>query len=388
METGKKLRICMVVGEEIAGPGAIIPGGIGQYTLRYCRMLAEMGHEVTIACYCQKEEFEFREGGIRYAGISGGKLPWGLYVYNWLRTQRFDVIEFPEWGGYGAYAALLLRRKFGRIITRGHGHSLWVQRVHGKPIKKGRQHVMEWLQLHFSTGILANSGFLKDLYLQDFGLRDKAVDICHIGIDRKAIGQEDREKGDYQGPVMIYVGGYDRRKGPVDLIRILQETNLCQDAFKVRLIMVGQDTPTGPNGMSYKEYCMQTARELGVYEQVDFMPATPRQQLAQIYGKASLFVSASRAETLGIPFLEAMSLGLPVVTWRTGAAPELIVDGETGYLLEYGEMSQFAEKAVRIFKDQDLWRAFSENAVRNVSQRFLEADVLDRQVAWYQNICG
>ncbi|MDQ1910399.1 glycosyltransferase family 4 protein [Paenibacillus sp. GD4] len=380
------MRICMVSEEEIVGPSAIIPGGIGQYILRYTRMLAEKGHEVTILCQ-SKSAFQSGGSGIRWVGLPRkGKLPWDVTVFFWLRKQRFDIVEFPEWGGHGAIPAMLLPKKAGRIITRGHGHNLWVQRVHGQQQAKGKQHYKEWLQVHFSSGVLANSEFLKEEFVRDFGLQASRIDVCHIGIDPHAIGHTEAVRKSFQGPTLIYVGGMDRRKGAIDLVRILPM--LKERLPELRLILLGQDTPTGPNRTSYREYLMDTARQLGVFEQIEFIPATPRTQLHQYYGRASVFVSASRAETLGIPFLEAMSTGLPVVTWRTGAAPELVRHGEDGFLYELDDKEGFAAGLLTLLTDPKQWSRMSEQAVENVRSRFMEKDILERQVAWYHQISG
>jgi glycosyltransferase involved in cell wall biosynthesis len=380
------MRICMVSEEEIVGTAAIIPGGIGQYILRYARMLASKGHDVTILCQ-SKAAFESSNDGIRLVGLPRkGKLPWDITVYFWLLRRQFDIVEFPEWGGHGAIPAMLLPKKAGSIVTRGHGHQLWVQRVHGVKERKGRQHYKEWLQVHFSRGVLANSEYLKEEFIKDFGLKASKIDVCHISIDPHAIGNIESIKNTFKGPTLIYVGGMDRRKGPVDLIHILHELNQRHAEPKVRLILVGQDTPTGPNRSSYREYCIETARKLDVYDQVEFIPATPRKELHSFYNRASVFVSASRAETLGIPFLEAMSMGLPVVTWKTGAAPELINHDKDGLLYEFNDKKGFMNGLLSILNDKELWNRMSANAVENVRNRFLEKDILDQQVSWYRNM--
>jgi glycosyltransferase involved in cell wall biosynthesis len=382
----RPLHICMISEEEIVGQQAMIPGGIGQYILRYSKMLAGLGHEVTLLCK-SGSPFECSEDGIHLIGLPPkGKLPWDVSVYFWLLARRFDIVEFPEWGGLGAWTAMLLPSWAGHVITRGHGHQLLVQRVHGQPERKGRQHIKEWLQVYFSRGVLANSNFLRREFMKDFGIDSKRVDVCHIGIDPHAIGNTQPVEHTYKGPTLLYVGGMDRRKGPEDLLRIVSEVNKQPQAPRIQLILIGQDTPTGPGGSSYRQHCIDMAHRLGITDQVEFVPAIPRHQLHRYYKRASVFVSASRAESLGIPFLEAMSMGLPVVTWRTGAAPELIEHGRDGLLFELGDVDSFASGLIRLLHDRNDWRRMSANAVDNVTRRFLEKDVLERQVSWYRHI--
>lgn len=379
----KPLKICLVSDEEIVGSAAIIPRGIGQYILRCGKMLAEQGHAVTIAC-ASAGSFDTMQDGVRTVGVARGALPWDISIYTWLLRNRFDIVEFPEWQGYGFLPAMLLPAAFGKVVTRGHGHSLRIQRAHGLDVRKRRQHYKEWLQIRFSRGVLANSHFLKSEFVTDFGISASRVDICPIGVDAQALGGVRPTSRTYAGPTLVYVGALDRCKGAVTLLHILDQMNRQQGKREAKLIMVGQDTLTGPDGGSYREYCLETARRLGILDQVELLPTTPRAQLYGIYERASVFVSASRAETLGIPFLEAMSLGLPVVTWRTGAAPELITHGRDGLLYDWNDRAGFAAGVLSILHDRSVWNAYSENALDNVRTRFLEKDVMDKQVSWYR----
>jgi glycosyltransferase involved in cell wall biosynthesis len=176
----------------------------------------------------------------------------------------------------------------------------------------------------------------------------------------------------------------DRRKVPVDLIHLLSDMNKKQPKQNIRLILIGQDSLTGPNKSSYRNYCLETAQNLGVDSQIEFVPVTQRTELHHYYKRASVFVSASRAETLGIPFLEAMSMGLPVVTWKTGAAPELINHGKNGLLYELDDKEGFVNGVLSILNDSELWNRLSLDAKENVRHRFLEKNILDKQIIWYQ----
>ncbi|RXZ81479.1 glycosyltransferase family 1 protein [Paenibacillaceae bacterium] len=378
------LKICMVSEEEIGGPRAMIPGGIGQYILRCAKLFAERNHHVTIVCMAS-DDFHIVQEGIEWVGLSTKGRSWDLTIYRWLRKQHFDVIEFPEWGGQGALSALLLPRRSGAVVTRGHGHSLLVQRAHGKRLKRGRQHMKEWMQLKLCRGILANSLYLKEEFMRDFGLRAKAVDTCHIGVDPAAIGNDRNLMVEFNGPVIAYVGGLDRRKGPELLLHIVATAKKLRSDLPVKLIMVGQDTPTGPDGTSYREHCLRTIKELGIDDQVHILPPKPRKELFQVYHQASVFVSATRAESFGIPYIEAMSIGLPVVTWNTGAAGELVVPGSTGFLPEYGEVEQFARAILTLVEDKELWQKMSKKAAARVRQAFTQQRLLDEQLLWYSS---
>ena len=86
------------------------------------------------------------------------------------------------------------------------------------------------------------------------------------------------------------------------------------------------------------------------------------QDVAPFYANADIALVCSRAEAFGRVTIEAMKYGLPVIAANTGASPEIIKDGETGLLYEYGNQVSLEEKIVlltnKTFRDQIATNAF------------------------------
>jgi glycosyltransferase involved in cell wall biosynthesis len=76
------------------------------------------------------------------------------------------------------------------------------------------------------------------------------------------------------------------------------------------------------------------------------------------YERASVFCLPTRREAYGIAFLEALARGLPVVATRVGALPELVAEGENGYLVEVGDVDALASRLVALLDDPDKRRRF------------------------------
>ena len=88
-------------------------------------------------------------------------------------------------------------------------------------------------------------------------------------------------------------------------------------------------------------------------------------------------------ESFGLTALEAMASGLPVVASRAGSIPEVVVDGETGFLCEPEDVVGMAA-ALKLLSDEGLYRAFSEAARRRAVKHFSEEQVVPRYLEAYE----
>lgn len=96
------------------------------------------------------------------------------------------------------------------------------------------------------------------------------------------------------------------------------------------------------------------AKECGVAEHVVFTGRQATGSLRGYYEAADVFVMPSRQEGFGIAFLEAMSACKPSVAARCGGAPEVVSDGETGFLVDYGDVSALEARLTDLLADEGL----------------------------------
>jgi phosphatidylinositol alpha-1,6-mannosyltransferase len=132
-------------------------------------------------------------------------------------------------------------------------------------------------------------------------------------------------------PVVVCVSRLMPRKGQDTLIRVLPL--LQKSVPEVALLLVG--------GGPYRSRLERLARSLGVSTSVVFTGSVPYEELPAHYCAGDVFAMPCRTrlggldvEGLGIVFLEASACGLPVVAGRSGGAPDAVVDGETGYVVD------------------------------------------------------
>jgi len=90
----------------------------------------------------------------------------------------------------------------------------------------------------------------------------------------------------------------------------------------------------------------------------DVVGPVPVGEVSAYYDQASIFCLPTRREAYGIVFLEALAHGLPVVATRVGALPEFVSEGETGYLVEVGDVDALAARLTALVADPERCRRF------------------------------
>ena len=97
-----------------------------------------------------------------------------------------------------------------------------------------------------------------------------------------------------------------------------------------------------------------------------------------------MFVHSSRWEGFGIVLLEAMLAGLPVVATRVSAVPEVVVEGETGLLVEAGDATGMAVAIGALLADPPRAAAFGRAGLRRAREEFSVARMTERTLAVYE----
>jgi glycosyltransferase involved in cell wall biosynthesis len=97
-------------------------------------------------------------------------------------------------------------------------------------------------------------------------------------------------------------------------------------------------------------------------------------------------VLPTRADNLPVAILEAMAVGLPVVATRVGGVPELVVDGETGFLVEPDDPDELARALDELIADPSCHRRLGEAGAARIAAHFEAGDVADRIVRHYEQV--
>ena len=185
--------------------------------------------------------------------------------------------------------------------------------------------------LQGAARIVAVSQFTRQEVRQLFGIPQTKIDVAYNALDERFLRGHatDAEKliiaERYQVhyPFLLYVGRVSAHKNVVRIIEAFSalKTELAKDGEypDLKLIIIGDDVSSHPD-------LRRTVRRSGVDKDVRFLGFVPIDTLRIFYDAARVFVFPSLYEGFGLPPLEAMAHGTPVVTSNTSSLPEVVGD--------------------------------------------------------------
>jgi glycosyltransferase involved in cell wall biosynthesis len=175
------------------------------------------------------------------------------------------------------------------------------------------------------------------------------------------------------GPLLLFVGRLAPNKRQEDLVKLLYFVR--RRTPDARLALVGDPWEVG-----YGNYLSDMARVAGLESALLLPGKVSQQELVTYYREADLFVSMSEHEGFGLPLIESMLLGLPVMAYAAGAVPATV--GDAGILFRHKHYPALAELAHLILTD-DAWRqALTARGSRRAAE-FLEPQV---RAAWERHL--
>lgn len=151
---------------------------------------------------------------------------------------------------------------------------------------------------------------------------------------------------------------------------------LVSEFPELKLVVIGD----GPKRKEYEEF---SKKLLG--DRVTFLGAQPREIVRQEMQKAYLFSMPSitmpdgEAETFGMVYLEAQACGVPVVAFLSGGIPEVVRDGETGFLSPERDVSALRKNIRHLLSSREARERLSKAATAHVRERF-ELNKVNRQL--------
>jgi glycosyltransferase involved in cell wall biosynthesis len=273
-------------------------------------------------------------------------------LHDELRRAGIDHVHV-HFANKAARLASLVRRMGGPSYSvTTHANDIWHRKVRAEDLR----------------AILGGAAFVATVteenrrHLAETLRRPGDVHVVSSSADLSRLGQP-RRKQPKSGPVLA-VTRFVPKKGLNDLIEAC--AILAQRSLPVRLELVGD----GPLRRELEALAAQVGAD------VAFGGALPRKEVLECYRRAAVFclpcVVAPDGDRDGLPsaVLEAMALGVPVVTTDVNGLPEAVIDGETGLTVPQHAPAQVADALARVLSDQVLATRLAGAARRHVEEHF------------------
>jgi phosphatidylinositol alpha-1,6-mannosyltransferase len=184
-----------------------------------------------------------------------------------------------------------------------------------------------------------------------------AIHVCHLALEAPssaAAGNSDRELLARIGDLSVLLVGRmlsaERHKGHDELLDAWGE--VLKRVPAAQLVIAGQ----GDDLARYQA----KAKSLGIDHRVLFAGRVSEATLHALYDRAVAYAMPARAEGFGLVYLEAMSHRLPVLASKVDAAREIVVDGETGFLIDPDDRAALVDRLVELLEDEPLRRRLGD----------------------------
>ncbi|MGO3313780.1 MAG: glycogen synthase [Brachybacterium tyrofermentans] len=251
-----------------------------------------------------------------------------------------------------------------------------------------------------AAGVIAVSGGMREDILRAYPSVDPdKVHVVHNGIDIEEWSPNPETSAltsrgiDPDAPTIVFVGRITRQKGLPYFLRAVRE--LPAD-YQVVLCAGAPDTPE--IAAEVDGLVGELHAERGNVHLITEM--LPRHELTQILTHATTFVCPSVYEPLGIVNLEAMACGTPVVASATGGIPEVVADGETGYLVPLEQVTDgtgtpvdpdryvadLTAALVRMVSDPERAREMGEASRHRAAEHFSWTSIAERTLEVYRTV--
>ena len=103
-------------------------------------------------------------------------------------------------------------------------------------------------------------------------------------------------------------------------------------------------------------------------------------------GVADIFLLPSELESFGLAALEAQACELPVIATRIGGIPEVVADGESGFLSEVGDVEKMSADTIRLLRDNEMREAFGKRGRELAVERYSTEQIIPQYISFYEAV--
>jgi len=363
-------------------------GGAGTYIRLVGRELTKRNHHVTVVTgWCQICPATFNDDGIvvhrlgktknlhwycskipflRRFSLSVRHLERGFEVFQKLckinRAKKIDLIEFTEGGDF--FHAIFRLIPF---VAHLHGSQYTITRISKGKVDTGvsYQRILELFLIRKAEWIFSPSQWMFDAVASEAQSELKNHTILSLPVDPELQGLRNEYS---EGLKVFFAARNDPIKGGEVLINAVKIVNVCEP------------------GLEYNFFGYEEKSDIELPANVTLHPFVQHDLLFRQLKKSAICVVPSFFENSPNIVYEAMAAGKPVVASCVGGIPELVLDGETGFLVPPGDPPALADAILALARDEPLRRKMGAKAKQVISELADLKKNVDIREAIYERI--
>lgn len=363
-------------------------GGSGVVATELGKALAEKGHEIHFITYSQPVRLGSFRDNIFYHEVVVSNYP--LFEFQPYETElaskMVDVVEHEKLDLLHVHYAIphASAAFMAKQILKTRGVNIpFITTLHGTDITlvgkdKSFEPVITFC-INQSDAVTAVSESLKQDTYAHFGTNREIQVIPNfihnIDDESNAFDLEKRRKyAADDEKVLCHVSNFRKVKRVEDVVHVFHRVN---ESVKSRLLLIGD----GPERYNVERLC----RDLGTCNRV--MMVGKIRDAAQLMKISDLFLLPSQTESFGLAALEAMAVGVPVISSNTGGIPEVNEHGYSGFLSNVGDVDDMAQNAVKLLSDDQILNQF-KNQAKLQAEKFCITKILPLYEDLYKKVVG
>lgn len=347
-------------------------GGSGVVGTELGKAMAAKGHQVHFITYSQPVRLgAFREN-IFYHEVAVSDYP--LFEYQPYETEltskMVDVVKYEKLDLLHVHYAIphASAAFMAREILRSQGISIpFITTLHGTDITLvGKDPSFEpviTFCINQSDAVTAVSESLRQSTYEHFATTREIHVVPNFVVPSDAESATYKQmRCKYALPeekILCHVSNFRKVKRVEDVVAIFAKVN---EKVPSKLILVGD----GPERYSIEKLC----REYDICDRVIFIGKV--RDTAHVLEIADIFLLPSETESFGLAALEAMAVGVPVISSNAGGIPEVNEHGVTGYLSDVGDVDDMVQNTLTILSTEHMLNTFKENALKRSHDFHLE----------------
>jgi len=226
------------------------------------------------------------------------------------------------------------------------------------PLLKTVQYVLRTADL-----VVAQSSDTKNNAYQYYKV-NRSIDTIPLGIKKPDFSRKSRTDFNLEPgmPVFCTIGRLIKRKNIDDVLQVLSQ---LKNQHSFQFLIIGE----GPE----RSHLEALTQQLGLNNNVRFYGNVTDEVKFQLLDLSDYYLSTALHEGFGLVFLEAMSLGLPVICYNRGGQTDFLVNEKSGFLIEVGDRKSFHQKITYLIQNDETRRRMSEHNKETVKDYYIEA---------------